>query len=896
MPGKMGFVVPSSYVSLRTSLASAVLLLSLAVTARTLNYHDATSLSTSRQVTRLDTDWKFQHFFSNPDNITYDALKAYILPSGNDFIANVSDRHERPAEPPEIDIEYAKNDFDDRNWDSVKVPHDWAIKGPFYTGNNTPVDGSMGYLPVQGVGWYRRKITIEPSDRDKTFFLDIDGAMSYAMVWMNGQLVGGWPYGYNAFRLDLTPYLTVGTDNQLSIRLYNPTLSSRWYPGGGLYRNVWLIKVNKLHVSHWGTFITSRDISVTSATLDLIVRAENTGDGQDINVITHVNEFDATTGDLGKVVATFPQVSGRAPTNETIAFNMSVKVSNPRLWGPWPAQSPNKYIATTTIYSTDNHTVYDTYTTSFGVREVSYDPDQGLLVNGQHVRIQGVNQHHDLGAIGAAFNTRAAERQLEILREMGTNAIRTSHNPPAPELLDLVDRMGFLVFAEIFDCWEIDKNVNDFHLIFDDWHEPDLRAYLRRERNHPSIYIWSVGNEVGEQYTNATGAAIGKGLVDIAHEEDPTRLVTASMNYAKPDMDFPTVFDVLSLNYQGEGIRNSPAYAGLTGIITPPLYDAFHEAFPGKMVQSSETSSTLSSRGTYIFPVTSEISAPVNDTSGGNSTSLQVSSYELYTADFGASPDKVFAAQDQHPFVAGEFVWSGFDYIGEPTPYAAARSAYSGIIDLAGFPKDRFYLYQSRWRPDVRSAHILPHWTWPDRVGLVTPVHVFSAADEAELFVNNASQGRLTRDQYTYRFRWDDVVYAPGDLRVITYKNGTIWAEATTQTVGSAVGIHLRADRDSIRADGNDLVYITAEVIDGKGRLVPQATNGITFDVSGPGVLLATDNGDQADFTAFPSKERNAFSGLVLAIVQSLKGRPGSITISASGENLKATTLIVKTE
>ncbi|KAI1130498.1 glycoside hydrolase superfamily [Nemania abortiva] len=847
-----------------------------------------------REVTRLDTGWRFWHSFENPDGISYDQLKAYILPCANDFIADPSNHYQRPTSEPNITVQYADGQFDDSSWETVRVPHDWAIQGPFYVGDDVPVGGGMGRLPVQGVGWYRRTITVKAGDTDKQVYLDIDGAMSYAIVWLNGKLVGGWPYGYNSFRLDLTPYLAIGKDNQLAIRLDNPTESSRWYPGGGLYRNVWLTKVDKTHVGQSGTYITSEAVPSSSAALNLVVSVENKADiARNISISTDVFKLDTETGEIGAKVAGFPRVSTQVLPGQRVDSNSSTIVKNPQLWGVWPSQTPNMHIAVTKLYDSESAKVIDTYETRFGIRTFVQDPDKGLLVNGEHVRIQGVNQHHDLGAIGAAFNARATERQLEILREMGVNAIRTSHNPPTPELLDMLDRKGFLVFDEIFDCWEIEKNPNDFHLIFSDWHEADLRAFMRRDRNHPSIYLWSVGNEVGEQHTDLDGTAVARGLVNIAHEEEPTRPVTASMNFAKPNMTFPTVFDVLSLNYQGEGIRYMPAYSQLTGTTTPPLYDAFKSAFPDKMIESSETASALSTRGTYIFPVTSVTSAPVNDTSGGNSTSMQVSAYELYSSDFGVSADTVFAAQDQHPFVAGEFVWSGFDYIGEPTPYYSARSSYSGIVDLAGFPKDRFYLYQSRWRPDLQFAYILPHWNWPDRQGKVTPVHVFSSADEAELFLNGKSQGRLVKAQYVYRFRWDDVVYAPGELHVVTYKNGKVWAEATVQTVGSAAGLSLKADRSSISADGEDLAYITAEVVDSKGRVVPYATNEITFDVSG-GELVATDNGDPSDLVAFPSKQRKAFSGLALAIVRAKAGKQGVITVRASGASLKAGRVTIK--
>jgi len=882
------------------SVACLFLNFSRDAAARSIGDHslEIETSTSGRQAIKLNTGWRFSHSFTNPDGLTYEQLKPYILPSGNDFIADADGRHQRPSADLNIIIPFIERRFDDSSWEDARVPHDWAIKGPFYAGDNVPVGGGMGRLPVQGIGWYRRKIAVQPTDRDKRIYLDIDGAMSYAVVWLNGKLLGGWPYGYNSFRLDLTPHLVVGDDNQLAIRIDNPTQSSRWYPGGGIYRNVWLTKVDETHVGQWGTYITTKSVSSSLATLDLVVSVENKAKvSQNIDIVTEVFKFDPESGNRGARVSAFPRKSLNLAAGQSLDSNSSTTIRNPQLWDVWTSQDPNMYVAVTSLYAGKNK-VIDTYETRFGIRTLAHDPDKGLLVNGAPVRIQGVNQHHDLGAIGAAFNVRAAERQLEILRKMGVNVVRMSHNPPAPELLDLLDRKGFLVMNEIFDCWEIQKNPNDFHLIFPDWHEPDLRAFIRRDRNHPSIYLWSVGNEVGEQYTEAAGAAVGKGLVDIVHEEDPTRPVTASMNYAKPNMTFPTVFDVLSLNYQGEGIRDAPAYSGLSGISTPPLYGDFKAAFPDKMIESSESASALSSRGTYIFPVTDDISAPVNDTSGGNSTTKQVSAYELYSADFGSSPDKVFAAQDRYPFVAGEFVWSGFDYLGEPTPYYSARSSYSGIVDLAGFPKDRFYLYQSRWRPDLKSAHIVPHWSWSsDRVGKVTPVHVFSSADEAELFVNGKSQGRSRRGDYEYRFRWDKVVYAPGELHVITYKDGKIWAKATVETAGSATGLRLSADRTSIRSDGEDLSFIKVEVVDSKGRVVPYAADEITFNVSGAGELVATDNGDPADLTSFPSNRRKAFSGLALAIVRAKTAdgiKNGVAIVTASAAHLKTARAVVR--
>lgn len=818
-------------------------------------------------------------------------LKKWILPGANDFIKDPAKHHQRPEGNPGGDHPFVQNTFHDDAWEQVTLPHDWAIKGPFYEGENVIVGGGMGRLPIQGVGWYRKKVNVSSLDKGKSIYLDIDGAMSYAMVWLNGTLVGGWPYGYNSFRLDLTPYIKWGGDNQLAIRLDNPPNSSRWYPGGGIYRNVWLTRLAPVHVGQWGTSVSSRNVSSSSATLDLRVDIENkSANAQQLEVATDVYALDDKGNRTGRTVAAFPR-SG-VTLNGKITVNKSATIKNPLLWGPPPAQKPALYVAVTRLYVQGKQV--DEYETRFGIRTVTFDPVKGLLVNGQPVRIQGVNQHHDLGALGAAFNTRAAERQLEGLRELGCNAIRMSHNPPAAELLDLTDRMGFLVIDEIFDCWEKGKTPLDFHLIFSDWHEPDTRAFVRRDKNHPSIIAWSFGNEVGEQYTAEAGAVIAKKLYDIVREEDSTRPATASMNYAKPDMPFPAVMDILSLNYQGEGIRDAPAYSHLKGIRTSPLYPAFQNRFPDKFIYSSETASTLSTRGTYVFPVHSGSSAPVSDSTGGDPQNKGVSAYELYTAQFGASPDKVFASQDKHPFVAGEFVWTGWDYLGEPTPYYSARSSYSGIIDLAGFKKDRFYLYQSRWRPDLPMAHILPHWNWPNRAGQITPVHVFTSGDEAELFLNGRSLGKKKKASFEYRLRWDDVKYAPGELKVIAYKEGKKWAEQTIQTTGVPAQLQISADHNAISADGKDLSFITVRITDKNGLTVPTANNKITFRIQGAGEIIATDNGDPADLVSFASRERDAYSGLVLAIVKSDKGKAGVIKIVASSPGLKDAVLEIR--
>jgi beta-galactosidase len=820
-------------------------------------------------------------------------LKSWILPAGNDFIADPARRYVRPEGNPGSDFPFVQNDFDDRAWEHINLPHDWAIKGPFFKGPRAKVGGGMGRLPSPGVAWYRKKLNIPAADAGKSIFLDIDGAMSYAMVWFNGHLVGGWPYGYASWRVDLTPYVAPGGDNQLAIRLDNPPNSSRWYPGGGIYRNVWLTKTAPVHVGQWGTFVATRDVSKAAATIDLEIVIDNDGaEEAAVDATAQVFSVDALGHKTGKAVASFEFSKTSVGAGKRANVQGSVTLKNPRLWGPPPTQTPHLYKVVTTLWIQGK--AVDRYETPFGIRSLRFDAEQGVFVNGERIFIKGVNQHHDLGALGAAFNVRAAERQLEILRELGCNAIRMAHNPPAPELLELTDRMGFLVVDEIFDGWERKKTPLDFHLIFPDWHEQDLRAFIRRDRNHPSVIMWSFGNEVGEQYTGEDGAALARRLRAIVKEEDPTRLATVSMNFAKPDMPLPKEVDVIGLNYQGEGIRDAPEYAGLQGIRTGPLYPAFHKAFPDKVIISSENAAAVSTRGEYTFPVIDGISAPVRNESGGDSKNQYVSAYELYTVDFGSSADKVFASEDKHPYVAGGFVWSGWDYLGEPTPYYQSRSAYFGIIDLAGFKKDRFYLYQSRWRPDFPMVHILPHWNWPERVGEVTPVHVFTSGDEVELFLNGKSLGKKKKLPYEYRLRWNDVQYNPGELKAVAYKNGKKWAENVVRTTGDPVRLEALADHEKIVADGKDLVFITIRVTDKNGSTAPRAKNPITLKIEGPGEIVATDNGDPTNLVPFPSHARDAFNGLCLVIVRGIPGKTGTIKVTAESGGFESTAVAVK--
>jgi beta-galactosidase len=806
-------------------------------------------------------------------------LKPWILPTGNAFIKDPAKHHVRPSGHPGSDVTFVQADFDDSAWTAITLPHDWAIAGPFLTTGN---HGGMGRLPSWGIGWYRRKLDIPASDAGKSLYLEVDGAMSYATVWLNGRLVGGWPFGYSSWRVDLTPYTVPGGENQLAIRLDNPPASSRWYPGGGIYRNVWLTKTQPLQVDQWGTCVTTPQISPESATINLEVALRNASATEaTVALDGEIFALDASGARAGDAVARFEPVSVTFAAGQRAAVRSSVNLAKPRLWGPPPTQTPHRYVAVTTV--THAGQVVDRYETRFGIRELKFDPERGVLVNGEPIRLQGVNQHHDLGALGAAFNVRAAERQLEMLREMGCNAVRMSHNPPAPELLELTDRMGFLVVNESFDVWERRKTPLDFHLIFPDWHEQDMRALVRRDRNRPSVIMWSVGNEVGEQYTDAAGAAVAKRLHDIVREEDPTRPTTTAMNWAKFDMPLPAAVDIVSLNYQGEGIRQEPEFEGTDRIRTPPQYPKFHEKFPDKVILSSETASAFSSRGVYLFPVSPMVSAPVRDGRGGDSKIKHVSAYELHAVDFGSTADKVFGSLDRHPYVAGEFVWTGWDYLGEPTPYYDARSSYCGIIDLAGFKKDRFYLYQARWRPELPMAHILPHWTWPERVGEITPVHVFTSGDEAELFLNGRSLGRKKKGAFEYRLRWDEVVYEPGELTVVAYKGDRSWAKNSVRTAKAAAALEVLPDRAEIRADGTDLSFVTVRVMDQDGVTVPRADHRLKFSIEGPGEIIATDNGDPTSFEPFQASERKAFSGLCLVVVRGKAGQPGPIRITASG-------------
>lgn len=772
--------------------------------------------------------------------------------------------------------------WDDSSWRKLDVPHDFAIEGPF----RMDLSGNTGRLPYQGIGWYRKSFVLDSTDADKRIYVDFDGVMAYAQVWLNGQYVGGWPYGYNSFRLDLTPYVRTGGENLLAVRTDTEKWESRWYPGAGIYRNVWLVKTGQVQVKHWSARMRTACLTESTARLDLSLEVENHLD-KDVEAVVkgEVYELDSTDC-FGRRVLSLPAQEVRLSARSAQAVKLEDELDD---YKRWDIGSPNRYVVRLTV--SVGGQVTDRYDVPFGIRETEFSR-QGFFLNGRKVALQGVCLHHDLGALGAAFNLSAQERQLRIMQEMGCNAIRTSHNPPAPELLDLADKMGLLVMDEAFDAWARGKRTWDYNKLYNEWHEKDLQAMVRRDWNHPSVIIWSIGNEVMEQ----RDVEMTRHLAGIVRELDDTRPVTAGYNNPNGGRDSNAAreLDLMGVNYFfGQQAR----------------WDE-DERYKDMPTVGTETSSCVSTRGVYFM----------GDTLRKN---FQISSYDLDSPGWGCSPDRQFATNARFPHLLGEFVWTGFDYLGEPTPYNSdntnllnfrtdpskqeelkkkleelariqppSRSSYFGIVDLAGFPKDRYYLYQSHWRPELPMAHILPHWNWPDRIGQVVPVHVYTSGTEAELFVNGKSWGRRSkREGQDFRLVWDSVVYQPGSVRVVAYKNGQKWAEDEVQTTGEVRKIRLEADRNSLDAGSRELAFVTVRLTDEEGRTVPTACCPLKFEVEGAGELVATDNGDPISFTPFQSAEREAFNGLALAIVRARKGAAGEIRVRVSGEGLEPAVL-----
>lgn len=776
--------------------------------------------------------------------------------------------------------------LNDQGWRNLDLPHDWGIEGPF----SDTLENNTGLLPWKGIGWYRKHFTLNAGDNNKRVYIEFEGAMANAKVWLNGSLVGEWPYGYTSFRLDLTPFVLTGKDNIVAIRLDTKNWDSRWYPGAGLYRNVWLVRTSQVHISYNGIYCTAPEIRSERAMLSVDTEVENhLGEPVPVTVKVSLFKLDDKMETGSTPVAESVDVSSSVAGSSTHHFRLDLRVNQPVLWD---INDPELYRVKVTVKKGSD--IADIGETNFGFRTLNFTPRDGFYLNGKRVEIKGVCNHHDLGALGAAFNTRAAERQLGILKEMGCNAIRTSHNPPAPGLLDLCDIMGFLVEDEAFDTWRIGKNPDDYNKIFNAWHYEDLRTLVRRDRNHPSVFIWSIGNEVPDQ----ANPYLSENLRRIVKSEDNMRPVTSGCNGGNSGTNgFQKTLDVFGINYN---LSNYERFFNLRDNDNLPIH-------------SSESASTVSSRGEYFFPV---VQGDLNNNLPGKGI-FQVSSYDLAYPAWATTADQQWEKLDKFPAVFGEFVWTGFDYLGEPTPYYGditdlkkaksenskawlrkwldklgaeeipSRSSYFGILDLAGFKKDRFYLYQSRWKPELPMAHILPHWNWPERIGLVTPVHVYTSGDEAELFLNGKSLGKKKKGQYEYRLRWDDVVYEPGELRVVAYKNGVKWAEDVMQTTGKATAISMSSDRPVVSSDGKDLIFITVRIEDNKKLLVPRSNNLVNFSINGPGKIVAVDNGDATSHDPFQSSSRKAFNGMCLVIIKADMGASGTITVKGESEGLK---------
>ena len=802
--------------------------------------------------------------------------------------------------------------FNDKGWRSLDLPHDWGVEGDF----KQEYPGETGKLAWWGQAWYRKHLTVTEEDLQGLVTLEIDGAMSGATVRVNGEDLGGWPYGYASWEVDLTPALHVG-DNVIAIHLDNKEESSRWYPGGGIYRNVWLTRSYNVAPDYNGICVTT-DVDGASALVNIRMTVRNrTGAPKGLRYFFYVTPKNEPLPEKMDPARVYAAEWSEAADGQVVSGK--IVLEDPKRWSP---EEPNLYTlhVWTAPEGLDLQAMMDYRRVDFGVRTSEWKAD-GYYLNGEKTFLKGVCLHHDAGGLGAAWNHSAWVRRLNMLKDMGCNAIRTSHNPPSPELLNLCDRMGFLVMDELTDTWTYAKKPNGYATLFEDWVEKDLVAMIRRDRNHPSVIAWSVGNECGEQ-GDSTRWWIPEMLTSIVHREDPTRpstsgndnLWAASTGYAK-------TLDVYGFNYK------------------PHAYEKFRDEHPGQPFFGSETASCISTRGYYLFPVEQDKGKGWID--GGYP--FQVSSYDLYAPGWASKPDYEWFYEDRVPECAGEFVWTGFDYLGEPTPYnldpsvlsnfhteeeraaykamleswgnsvsdipLPSRSSYFGIIDLAGFPKDRYWLYQSRWRPDLPMAHILPHWNWAGREGEVTPVHVYTSGDSGELFINGKSQGIRKKAEGEYRLVWDETVYEPGRVEVVTWKDGELWATDAVETTGEPASLSLTlenghgpqpdygGDREESRVitedclAPEDLLLIDLRVTDAGRRIVPTADNLVKVKVKGPAELVYVDAGDPTSHTAFKSKEFRTLAGLGTIAIR-MTGK-GTATVRVRSKGLKGFKLIL---
>lgn len=783
----------------------------------------------------------------------------YLLEKGWKFTKGEVSNAEMPA-------------FNDAKWETVDIPHDWAIFGPFDKNNdlqNVAVTqnfetqaslktGRTGGLPYVGIGWYRTTFHSTPGKQTTLIF---DGAMSEARVFVNGKEACFWPCGYNSFYCDITSLVNEdGKNNILAVRLENRPQSSRWYPGAGLYRNVHVVTTEKIHVPVWGTQITTPYVKDEYASVCLRTTILNAGKTE-LTMVTDIMDDD------GQVVST---KTNKGVINHGQPFTQNFIVERPKLWSP---ETPVLYKVVSKIYSGD--TLLDTYSTRFGIRTIEYIADKGFYLNGKRRKFQGVCNHHDLGPLGAAINVAALRHQLTLLKEMGCDAIRTSHNMPAPELVELCDEMGFMMMLEPFDEWDIAKCDNGYHRFFNEWAEKDMVNMLRQYRNNPCVVMWSIGNEVPTQWS-PEGYKVAKFLQDICHREDPTRPVTCGMDQVKSVLanGFAAMLDIPGLNYRAH------------------LYDEAYERLPQNIILGSETSSTVSSRGVYKFPVERKAGAMYDD--------HQSSSYDLEYCNWSNIPDIDFARAEDHEWTIGQFVWTGFDYLGEPSPYDTNawpnHSSMFGIIDLASIPKDRYYVYRSVWNKEAETLHILPHWNWEGREGEKTPVFVYTNYPSAELFINGKSYGRQTKHkngtvESRYRLMWHDAVYQPGEVRVVAYdEQGNPVAEKTVRTAGKPHHIELVTGRSSLQADGKDLAYVTLRIVDKDGNLCPNDGRLVSFKVKGAGKYRASANGDPTCLDLFHKPEMHAFGGMLTVIVQSGE-KTGEIELQATAKGIKTGTI-----
>ena len=761
---------------------------------------------------------------------------------------------------------------DSVNYKPVTIPHDWAINGPFdkkwdlqfvaivQNGETekTEKSGRSGALPWIGRGFY--KTTVDLKKLPKTAILEFDGAMADPHVYINGKLAGHWAYGYNAFRVDAVPYLKKGK-NEISVSLNNREESSRWYPGGGLYRPVQLVtNADAATINPWGCYF----------------RTESIGDGKaEVSICTNINNVDKTLSienqlvdAAGKVVAQFKYGDFDAQGNVV----KKLTVDNAQLWSP---ETPYLYKLVTRLYR--NNRLIDQTQQKVGIRTVRVAQYDGFQLNGVSRKIKGVCLHHDLGPLGAAVNKAALIRQIRTMKDMGCDAIRTAHNMPSTWQMEVCDSMGMMVMAESFDMWIYPKCKNGYALNFKEWADKDIENLVLNHRNHPSIVMWSIGNEIPEQWSEE-GRDISKHLQDICHKFDPTRPVTQGMDQAEGALKsgFAQVMDVPGFNYRVH------------------KYDNNIKQLPKGFLLGSETASTVSSRGVYKFPVEASDSKTYADG--------QCSSYDVEYCPWSNLPDDDWRMQDDRDYTIGEFVWTGYDYLGEPSPYDEywpSRSSYFGICDLAGLPKDRYYLYRSHWRKDDATLHVLPHWTFPGREGETTPVYCYTSWPSAELFVNGKSQGRIVKNPNTrldrYRLRWNNVKYEPGEIKVVAYDyDGTPKGEKIIRTAGAPARIVLKADRNSISSKGEDLSFVTVSVVDKDGNPCPTATNKMKFNVSGAAKFRAACNGDATSLVAFNSTEMPLFSGELVVVVEGLKR--GAATLSVSADGLTTATLPITVE